>query len=93
MNNNNHGGNRPPVRPDDGRRAKKGQPFSGIQNVGALVVNVPLDKDTARRLRTLALAQFGKADRETCGKLIANLVGPAWQTFNDEVDAKGAEVV
>ena len=74
MNNNNHGGNRPPVRPDDGRRAKKGQPFSGIQNVGALVVNVPLDKDTARRLRTLALAQFGKADREACSKVITALI-------------------
>lgn len=58
----------------DGRRARKGQPFSGIQNVGALVVNVPLDKDTARRLRTLALAKLGKADREACSNIIADLV-------------------
>jgi len=74
MNNNNHGGNRPLVRPDDGRSAKKGQPFSGVQNVGALVVNVPLDKDTARRLRTLALTQFGKADKEACSKVVTALI-------------------
>ena len=81
---------RPTISPDDGRHKKKGKPFSGKANVGGLVVNVPLDKDTARRLRTLALAQLGKADREACSKMIANLVGPAWQTFNDEIDAKAA---
>ncbi len=54
-------------------------------NAGALVQSVELSKDDWRTLRTILLARYGKADKETVNTFFAGVIRQEWQAYDEMI--------
>ena len=57
-------------------------------NAGALVQSVELSKEDWRTLRTILLARYGKADKETVNIFFAGVIHQEWQAYDEMIQEK-----
>ena len=57
---------------------------------GGLVQSVDLPKEDWRTLRTILLARYGKADKETVNTFFAGVIRQEWQMYDESVQEDAA---
>lgn len=61
------------------------------QNTG-LVQRLEMSKPDAQTLRTLLLARYGKANKETANMWLANVIRQEWTEYDTTIQAQAAEL-